>query len=111
MTEGMRMLDAEGARHAKSEGQQLTLEFSGDWIDAITDDLLAWMRERRAAGVTTMTMEQFRSSATRQPKSHKSWGALTTAMRKAGHLHPLGYVASTSVKTHAHPVMLWEMRP
>lgn len=101
------MLSAAAARAGKDYGQQLTLDANVEWKHHVMVELRAWIATRRMQGATHMTMEEFRHVARNQPDSHKAWGAITTAARKAGLIEHESYVPATSVKTHGHPIGLW----
>ena len=102
-------LNASASLRAKLDGQQLVLDIAGDWRERAMDELRHWLDARCQEGIRTMTMEVFRHAARHQPASHMAWGALATLAKNAGLLRPLGYVKARSVRTHAHPVMRWEI--
>lgn len=102
-------LNASSAASAKSAGQQLTLDVNVAWKHSVVVELRSWLADRKAAGATHMTMEEFRHVAVNQPDSHKAWGALTGVARGLGLIVFDGFVRAQSVKTHAHPVGRWRI--
>jgi hypothetical protein len=94
----------------KAEGQQLALEFSGDWRDLVVAEFRAWASAEREKGLGETTIERFRAAAKHQPASHKAWGALPGVLCRKGLIEPTGrYVKAVSPRTHAHPVQLWRV--
>lgn len=107
--EMVRGMDDMGGLLAKAAGQQLTLDVNVAWAQHAIVELKAWLANRKQAGVTHMTMEEFRQVATNHPSSHKAWGALTTTAKSLGLIVFDGYVRARSLKTHAHPVGQWKI--
>lgn len=107
--EMVRGMDDMGGLLAKAAGQQLTLDVNVAWAQHAIVELKAWLANRKQAGVTHMTMEEFRHVAVHQPESHKAWGALTTVAKNMGLIAHDGYVRAQSVKTHAHPIGHWRI--
>lgn len=108
------MLNAAASQAAKQSGMQLALDMSGDWKTEVLLELRGWLAVHQARGFTTMTFEQFRADAKRQPPSPKAWGSLPGIACRAGLIapktHPDGSPVmrnAESVKTRAHPVRVW----
>lgn len=98
----------------KSRGMQLALDYSGDWADEVLGELAAWLWAQKRIGLTTITVEQFRAQARRQPASANAWGSLPRMAMKAGliapHMVAPGVqmrVKAASPRTHAHEVKSW----
>ena len=109
-------LNASASRAAKERGQQLAIDFAGDWKEAVLLELRDWIAMHVAQGHTTMTFEQFRHDARSKPESHKAWGSLPTIACKAGLIAPMTHADGSpvmrpaeSVKTHGHPVRVWRL--
>lgn len=94
----------------KHRGQQLTFDFAGDWPVLVLAELREWLAVQKASGVREMTIEQFRDVAVNQPNSSKCWGNLPKMALKAGLIRATDrFVKASSVKTHSHPVKVWEI--
>lgn len=102
-------LNASLSSAAKSAGQQLTLDVHVAWTQHAIVELKTWLVQRKAAGSTHMTMEEFRHVTANQPESHKAWGALTTVAKNLGLIEHDGFVRAQSVKTHSHPIGRWRL--
>lgn len=110
------MLDPTAARAAKEDGQQIALEFAGDWAGRVLEELGAWIASRRQAGVKTMTFEEFRAVARNVPERHQAWGTLPKLAVRQGLIAPMEHEDgspvvqfSKSVKTHRHPIRVWRL--
>src|SRR5690349_14002004 len=94
------------AEQARDAGIQATSITNAEWMAAALDDLhrYLWTHAR-------LRLEEFRQDWERRekpaPVSPHAWGALATCAVKKGFIEPIGYVKSTSVKTHRHPVALY----
>jgi len=100
----------------KEAGQQLALDFAGDWAERVVVEFRGWAAIEKARGMSTCTIERFRAEAANQPKSHKAWGPLPAALVRAGVLAPMTHPDGTPVmrnaaapRTHAHPVRVWRL--
>lgn len=104
------ILDAAQSQSLKERGQQIAMDFSGLWRDAVVDEFRGWVAIQKARGLTWITIEQFRSQARSHPDSHKAWGALPRILVAAGLIRPTGeYIKAAAPKTHAHPVAKWRI--
>lgn len=110
------MLDASASHQAKDAGQQLAMDFAGEWHSAAILELRGWLAIHKAKGHTTMTFEQFRHEARNQPRTSKAWGALPRIAVKERLIAPLLHADGTpvmrnaeSIRTHGHPVRVWEI--
>jgi hypothetical protein len=110
-------LDATRSADLKADGMQRALDFAGDWHERVLLELRGWCAIERARGLSTMTVEQFRTASRNQPASHKAWGALPRLACAAGIIEPK-FIAGTdqqervraaSPKTHAHEVKVWRI--
>lgn len=109
-------LDAAAGAALKDAGQQLALDFAGDWKDSIVVEFTGWLAIQRAMGLKTITIEQFRAQTRNQPPSHKAWGALPKMLQARGLIRvslnregePRRQRAAAP-RTHAHPVLVWEI--
>lgn len=104
------------SRAAKDAGQQLALDYSGEWRDTVLGEFDRWLRAERAAGRDEVVLEDFRASTHNHPASNKAWGALPRMACGAGLIQPAvssdgspKYRAARSVRTHAHPVRVWRV--
>lgn len=111
------MLDAAASQAAKAHGQQIALEFAGDWKEQVLMELRGWLAIHKARGHASMTFEKFRAEARNHPHSHKCWGALPAIACREGLIAPMKHAdgspvmrAAESIKTHGHPVRVWEVR-
>lgn len=107
-------LDAAAGEALKEQGQQLALDFSGDWADEVVMAFRAWAAVEKARGLKSFTIEQFRAATSVQPESHKAWGALPSKLHRMGLIAPSldesgepRYQRAAAPKTHAHPVRVW----
>jgi hypothetical protein len=99
----------------KREGQQLAIDFAGDWPERVLLELRGWCAIEKARGMTTMTVEAFRAASRIHPDSHKAWGALPRLACKAGVIAPKLIPGTdqqerrnaVSPRTHAHEVKVW----
>lgn len=106
----MTVLDAERSAALKTQGQQIALDFAGDWPERALLELRGWIAVQKAMGLRTVTVEQFRAQARNHPTSSKGWGALPRIACKAGLIASTGqYVKAAAVKTRSHPVALWRV--
>lgn len=101
----------------KREGMQMALSFAGDWSDEVVLEFRGWIAVEKARGLKTVTIEQFRSQAKAQPRSHKCWGSAPRLFCKAGLIAPKTRddgsqvtVKAASPKTHAHEIRVWLVR-
>lgn len=113
----MKILNASHGARLKSEGQQLALEFSGDWKDTVLIELRGWLAAQRAMGFTTCTVEQFRAQAKAQPKTPQAWGSVPRLACKAGLIEPMKtadghkvYRNAAAPRTRSHPVQVYVVR-
>lgn len=112
----MQQLDPVASAELKHAGQQLALDFSGEWKDDVIVAFAGWVAMQKAKGLRSITIEQFRASTTLQPHSHKAWGALPRILVAKGLIRPAldgegqqRYQRAAAPKTHAHPVAVWEI--
>lgn len=107
-------LDRQQGEALKERGQQLVLDWAGDWTERVLVELQGWLAMEKARGTKTFTMEMFRSQAKNLPDRHQSWGALTTVACKRGVIAPAldeygeqRTVKAASPLTHRHRVCVW----
>lgn len=96
------------ARDLAEAGMARTLEAEREsWVV----DAIAAMRFF-ASGCSPFRMEEFRAwyaARGHRPHAHQVWGALANRAAREGAIRFTGrYAASTSPKTHGHPVRVWE---
>jgi hypothetical protein len=112
----MTFLDAPEGERLKAEGQQLALDWSGDWIDRAVLEFAGWLTVQRAMGMRVVTIEQFRAQAKAHPRSSNAWGALPRVLVARGLIKPSlnsegeqRRQKAAAPKTHSHPVLCWEI--
>jgi hypothetical protein len=111
------ILDAPQSAALKAHGQQLAIDFAGDWPERVLAELRGWCAIEKARGMSTMTVEQFRAGARTHPDSHQAWGSLPRLACAAGIIEPVFIpgtnqqvrVRAASPKTHAHEVKVWRI--
>jgi hypothetical protein len=110
----MTALNAQLGQALKARGQQIALDYSGDWADRVVAEFRVWLDLQRSRGLTFVTVEEFRSQATAQPASHQGWGSLPRLAMKAGLIAPKwaapgiqDRAPAASPRTHGHDVKRW----
>src|SRR5689334_13268538 len=102
-------LDLFTAAEARDAGIQATSITNAEWMAAAMDDLHRYLPYH-----PTLRMEEFRADWERReqpaPVSPHAWGALARIAVGRGWIEPIGYVKSTSVRTHRHPVALYRSK-
>src|SRR5690349_17655485 len=102
-------LDLFTAAGARDAGIQATSITNAEWMAAALDELRLFLDSH-----SQFRMEQFRwwweFIKKPAPVSPHAWGALAHKAVAKGFIEPIGYVKSTSVKTHRHPVALYRSK-
>src|SRR5689334_842557 len=102
-------LDLFTAAEARDAGIQATSITNAEWMAAALAELRFFLESH-----SQFRMEQFRwwweSIKQPAPVSPHAWGALARIAVGRGWIEPIGYVKSTSVRTHRHPVALYRSR-
>jgi len=94
----------------KRAGQQLSLNFAGDWSERVVAEFRGWAAIEKARGMRTCTIERFRAEAQNHPPTHKAWGSLPRLLVKAGLIESTGeYRKAAAPRTRSHPVALWRL--
>lgn len=97
------------AIQARDAGMQATSITNHEWMQAALDELQHFLRTR-----PTLRLEEFRAEWERRerpaPVSPHAWGALARIAVGKGMMESIGFVKSTSVKTHRHPVYLYRSK-
>jgi hypothetical protein len=100
----------------KREGQQLAIDFAGDWPERVLLELRGWCAIEKARGMTTMTVEAFRASTTNEPRTHYCWGSVPRLAIKAGIIKPALHADGSPVmrnaaapRTRAHPIRVYHI--
>lgn len=105
----METLDLFTAAEARDTGMQATSITNADWMQAALGELRDYL-----ATHATLRMEEFRAEWERRerpaPVSPHAWGALARIAVGKGMMESIGFVKSTSVKTHRHPVYLYRSK-
>lgn len=105
------MLTAQDLKH---EGQQLAFDYAGvDFKEALPSVLQQWCQKlgKRAE----FRFEQFRewalnTQALPEPRSPNAWGKVPSKAAAMGLIEATEkFEASTSLKTHGHPVRVWRV--
>jgi hypothetical protein len=101
------------AQHLKTEGQQLSLFNDGQsWVETMMAAMQDFCAHCKTIGRHKFLFEAFRKYAENMgyplPPSHKAWGSLPRVAVKRGLIESTGeYCATTSLKTHGHPALVW----
>jgi hypothetical protein len=110
----MHALDAARGQALKDSGQQLALQFAGEWRDRVLAELQAWLAVEKARGTKTFTFEMFRSQAKSIPTKHQAWGSLASLACKRGLTAPAldqfgeqRTVKAASPLTRRHRICVW----
>lgn len=99
-------------RERKELGQQLALSVDVAWKDQALHQLKIFCAERKAAGDHEFSVEEFKAWLQEKefapPHSHNSWGALTTAARRAGLIAVTGKCTlARAPSAHARLIGIW----
>lgn len=103
-------LDAAKGEALKRAGQQIALDFAGDWAERVVAEFTAWVAAQRAQGFKTVTIEAFRAQARNNPPTSKAWGSLPRLAVKRGLIAPTErYTKAAAPRTRSHPVRVWSI--
>jgi hypothetical protein len=110
------ILDAPQSAALKQHGQQLAIDFAGDWPERVLAELRGFLAVLKAKGLPTFTFEQFRAQAQNLPDKHQQWGALASMACKRGITAPAldeygeqRTIKAASPRTHRHRVCVWRV--
>lgn len=112
MQKGVGMVINLSGEDRKRLGQQLVLSVDTPWKENALYLFAIFCNERKAEGETEFSVEDFKEwLALRDfplPRHHNSWGAITTAARKAGFIEMTGKcTAAKSPSAHARLIGVW----
>lgn len=105
------LLDFEAAASAKEQGIDRAAEHAGkQWVGQTAEAFADFLR-RFGPSPMEGFRDWFLSTGGTEPPSHKAWGAVARTASSRGLIEWTGrYREAASVKTHRHPVRIWQVK-